>query len=219
MYRVGPRAEVGRGRRGFISIESRQAGASFREVSVARPRVEATTWPGWEVCVRVAHVRTRFPNPGYTIALSGWNAATTHSATPPTRNAIHIGDQHHACKNLHRRCNHLHLRCAASTLNRRCASLPPDMTPFSNSPLLFLLLIASASAKTTISFYQNTSCAADSPSAGDAFNNDNLATGSGICYKSPANTVTLKIEEIDEGCSGKSPIQCSLPSYHETPTL
>lgn len=73
-------------------------------------------------------------------------------------------------------------------------------------PASFLLLfglVASASARTRISFYQEASCASDSPSAGDAFENDNLANGANICYAPPGGTIALNIEEIDEGCSGK----------------
>lgn len=82
--------------------------------------------------------------------------------------------------------------------------VPQNMARFLSSlPLLFFLL-AFASAATTISFYQKNSCESDSPSAGDDFTSSNLAAGSGICYKPPADTVALKVEEIEEGCSSKS---------------
>ena len=85
------------------------------------------------------------------------------------------------------------------------------MPPSSTSPLLvFLLLIASASAKSKISFYQKASCAPGDPSAGDAFQNDNLAAGSGICYTPPSGTIAMKIDEMDEGCSSKTSIRIPL---------
>ena len=92
------------------------------------------------------------------------------------------------------------------SLKSRCCCLHPDMARFLSSPLLLLFLFASASATTTISFYQKNSCASDSPSAGDDFTSSNLVAGSGICYNPPIDTVALNIDEIEDGCSSKLPV-------------
>lgn len=66
--------------------------------------------------------------------------------------------------------------------------------------LFILHLVDSTTAKTTISFYQQPSCEASSPSAGDAFKTDNLVASSGLCLSPPSGTIALEIEELDEGC-------------------
>jgi hypothetical protein len=76
--------------------------------------------------------------------------------------------------------------------------------------LLLFLLITTASANTTISFHQEASWAPDSPSAGDTFRSDDLATGSDIFYMPSSSSVAVKIEEIDKGCSGKSAVNSCL---------
>lgn len=82
------------------------------------------------------------------------------------------------------------------------------MAPYQTSQLVLFLVITSVSAKTTISFYTKATCASDSPSAGDDFKDDNLATSSGVCYRPPSNSVAMKVEEINDGCSGMPPVTC-----------
>ncbi|KAF7502901.1 hypothetical protein GJ744_004939 [Endocarpon pusillum] len=88
------------------------------------------------------------------------------------------------------------------------------MARFLSSPFLLLFLLASASATTTISFYQKNSCASNSPSAGDDFTSSNLVAGSGICYHPPINTIALGIDEIEDGCSITAYLDttCSMPT-------
>ncbi len=90
-------------------------------------------------------------------------------------------------------------------LQSRYCCLHPDMARILRSLSLFLFLLASASAATTVSFYRQNSCAADSPRAGDDFTSSNLAAGAGICFKPPVDSIALKVDEIEEGCSSKSP--------------
>ncbi len=88
-------------------------------------------------------------------------------------------------------------------LQSRYCCLHPDMARFLRSLPFLLFLLAPASAATTVSFYRENSCASDSPRAGDDFTSSNLVGGSGICYKPPADTIALRVDEIEDGCSSK----------------
>jgi hypothetical protein len=69
--------------------------------------------------------------------------------------------------------------------------------------LLLLFLVTSSSGKSIILFYQKSSCSFNTPSARDAFEEDDLASTACKCINPPANTVALKDKELDEGCSSK----------------
>lgn len=139
------------------------------------------------------------------------------SAAPSTRNECNRRGQTDYCQS-----NVIHplpqLKCAVlgSEADNNIGSAPRilwNMAPFLSSAAL-ILLIASVSAKTTISFYREGSCASDVPSSGDAFETDDLASGAGICYRPPDGTIALKIDELDAGCSVSAYLDstCSMPT-------
>jgi hypothetical protein len=83
--------------------------------------------------------------------------------------------------------------------------------------LLLLFLVSSCSGKSVIRFYREASCDSGTPSSGDAFETDDLNGRVGECFKPPAFTVALEIDELDTGCSSKhsfvlSPHDSLLPS-------